>query len=160
MAAKPRTICNDCSALAIEGARYCANHLTDNRQLRAARDRETVRRSSGLKRLYDGVAWRVRTRRFVLARDPLCRIGLLCQGHAASVDVDHIIRAEIYLDQHAGDVSYFYDPDNLRGSCHEDHARKTQLEAHGQWKEELVSRQPRAPPERNYRPTSAAPSVR
>jgi hypothetical protein len=107
MVAGPRTICRDCSALAIEGGRYCAKHLADNRQLRSARDRETVRRSSGLKRLYDGIAWRVRTRRFVLARDPLCQIAALCRGQAPSVDVDHIIRAELYIEQHAGDVSYF-----------------------------------------------------
>jgi 5-methylcytosine-specific restriction endonuclease McrA len=140
MASRPRTICRDCSALAIEGGRYCANHLADNRQLRAARDRETVRRSSGLKRLYDGIAWRVRTRRFILSRDPLCQIAALCRGQAPSVDVDHIIRAELYLEQHAGDVSYFYNPENLRGACHEDHARKTSLEARGLWREELIRR--------------------
>ena len=131
----PRTICRDCSALALEGKRYCAKHIADNRQLRAARDRETRRRASGLKRLYDSVTWRLRTRRFILSRDPLCQIAALCLGRAPSVDVDHIIRAEIYIELHQGDVSYFYDPENLRGACHEDHARKTSLEARGLWVE-------------------------
>jgi len=139
MAQKPRTICPECGALAVEGSRYCAKHTSNNRQQREARARETRRRSSGLKRLYDGTTWRERTRHFVLARDPLCQIAVLCRGHAPSVDVDHIVRAELYIEQHNGDVSYFYDPENLRGACHEDHARKTSLEQRGLWTEKATS---------------------
>jgi len=131
---KPPGICPECGALAI-GGRFCPKHLADNRQTRAARQRETVRRESGLKRLYDGAAWRVRTRRFVLARDPLCRIAILCAGRAPSVDIDHVIRAESYIALHGGDESYFYDPENLRGACHADHAHKTSLERRGLWVE-------------------------
>jgi hypothetical protein len=54
------------------------------------------------------------------------------------VDVDHIIRAEVYIAQHGGDSGMFFDLDNLRGSCHEDHARKTSLENRGLWDEREV----------------------
>lgn len=134
MARRPPQICRECSAIAIDGP-YCSKHIADNRQLRGARERETARRTSGLKRLYDSAAWRIRTRRFILARDPLCAIAVLCRGQAPSVDIDHILRAESYIQQHGGDISYFFDPENLRGACHEDHARKTSLEQRRLWKE-------------------------
>jgi 5-methylcytosine-specific restriction endonuclease McrA len=138
MASRPPGICPECSAVAI-GGRYCPKHIADNRALRASRDRETIRRASGLKRLYDGVNWRVRTRRFILARDPLCQIAVLCGGRAPSVDIDHIVAAELYVGLHDGDVSFFFDPENLRGACHEDHARKTSLERRGMWREKASS---------------------
>ncbi len=138
MACKPPGICPECGAIAI-GGRYCPKHATDNRQLRAARDRETLRRASGLKRLYDSVRWRILTRRFILARDPLCQIAVICGGQSPSVDIDHVILAELHIEQHDGDVSFFYDPANLRGACHADHAHKTALERRGLWKEEAVA---------------------
>jgi hypothetical protein len=74
----------------------------------------------------------------ILARDPFCQIGILCEGRGLSVDIDHIIRAELYIEQHGGDYSYFWDQDNLRGVCHPDHARKTSLENRGLWNEAEV----------------------
>jgi hypothetical protein len=137
MAPKPPGICPECGAIAI-GDRYCPKHVSDNRQLRAARDREALRRASGLKRLYDGVAWRIRTRRFILARDPMCQIAVICGGQSPSVDIDHIVLVELYIEQHGGDVNFFFDPENLRGACHADHAHKTALERRGSWKESLI----------------------
>jgi hypothetical protein len=61
-------------------------------------------------------------------RDPMCKIAALCSGNAPSTDVDHIVRAEIYVAQLGGDWRYFFDEKNLQGCCHADHARKTQLE--------------------------------
>lgn len=87
----------------------------------------------GLRRLYDTAMWRVHTRRFIRARDPLCQIALLCGGRDASADVDHTIRAEVYIAQHDGDETYFYDPENLRGACHRCHAYKTAIENRGGW---------------------------
>ena len=101
----------------------------------AARDRERRRRAGGLRRLYDSAQWRRRTQPFILARDPICRIGAVCGGNAASTDVDHIVPAEIYVAQNGGDERYFFDDKNLRGICHGDHTRKTSLEQRGLWRE-------------------------
>lgn len=146
MPSKPPSICGEpgCGVVVPNGGRWCAAHLADNRELRAARDRNALRRESGLKSLYDSSAWRGRagrggTRRFILARDPLCQIAILCQGRSPSVDVDHVILAEIYIAQHGGDESFFYDPENLRGACHADHAHKTSLESRGLWNEVKVA---------------------
>jgi 5-methylcytosine-specific restriction enzyme A len=133
MPLKPATICRDCTALALAGSLYCARHQESNRATRAARDREADRRANGLKSFYDGYKWRRITQPFILNRDPLCKIALLCEGRAASTDVDHIIRVEIYIAQHAGDPTAFYDIDNLQGACHADHSRKTILENQGLW---------------------------
>jgi 5-methylcytosine-specific restriction enzyme A len=130
---KPPGLCAECGALVPDGARHCEAHRNDNRELRAAREREAVRRSSGLKSLYDSTAWRVRMRRYILGRDPLCQIAVLCLGRAFSTDLDHIIRAELYIEMHGGEAEYFFDPENVRGACHADHSRKTGLENRGLW---------------------------
>jgi 5-methylcytosine-specific restriction enzyme A len=101
----------------------------------AARDRERHRRAGGLRRLYDSAQWRRRTQPYILARDPLCTIAVLCGGRAPSTDVDHEVPAEIYVAAHGGDERYFFDENNLRGACHADHTRKTSLEKRGLWKE-------------------------
>jgi hypothetical protein len=140
--AKPPTICAECGALVPDGARYCEAHRNDNRETRSARERNAIRRANGLKRLYDAWEWRGRrgTRRTILARDPFCQIAILCDGRAPSTDVDHIIRAELYIELHDGEFSFFYDENNLRGACHMDHTRKTALENLGQWNEAEVLR--------------------
>ena len=57
------------------------------------------------------------------------------------MDVDHIIRAEVYIAQHGGDSGMFFDLDNnLRGVCHACHARKTSLENRGLWDEREVGK--------------------
>ncbi len=89
------------------------------------RDRLRRRRAEGLGRLYDSPQWRRRTRPFVLARDPLCKIAKICGGTAASTDADHIVPAEQYVAQHGGDERYFFDVSNLQGACHADHTAKT-----------------------------------
>ena len=90
-----------------------------------ARDRERQRRAGGIRRLYDSVQWRKRTQPFVLMRDPLCKIAVLCEGRAPSTDADHIIPAVEYVAQHGGDLRYFFDTNNLQGACHADHTAKT-----------------------------------
>jgi hypothetical protein len=102
-------------------------------QTRAAKAREAIRRSSGLKSLYDSHQWRKVTQPFIIRRDPICMIGFLCEGRAWSAQVDHIVKAEIYIAQHGGDTRYFYDETNLQGVCAEDHTRKTSLEMRGLW---------------------------
>ena len=90
-----------------------------------ARDRERHRRADGLRRLYDSAQWRKRTQPAVLARDPLCKIAKLCGGRAPSTDADHIVPAAQYVAQHGGDQRWFFDLNNLQGSCHADHTAKT-----------------------------------
>lgn len=94
----------------------------------ADRDRLRHRRQHALGRLYDSAQWRERTRPYILARDPLCKIAELCGGRAPSTDVDHIVAAEVYVAQHGGDTRYFYDESNLQGACHADHTAKTARE--------------------------------
>lgn len=74
-------------------------------------------------------------RPYILQRDPLCTIGTLCGGTAPSTDVDHVIRVEIYIEQHGGDITTFFDERNARGACKADHSRKTALEQRGLWRE-------------------------
>jgi 5-methylcytosine-specific restriction endonuclease McrA len=42
-------------------------------------------------------------------------------------------RAELYIAQHGGDETFFFDPDNLQGACRACHSHKTNLEEQGQW---------------------------
>jgi hypothetical protein len=134
---RPPGICPECQAIARNG-RFCEKHEHDNRVLRASRDRNSLRRAGGLRRLYDTALWRIRTRRFILSRDALCQIAILCEGRAPSTDVDHTERAEIYIARHGGDESFFFDPANLRGACQADHSYKTALENRNAWDESLV----------------------
>lgn len=130
-------ICPECGAIARNG-RFCEKHLNDNRALRASRDRNSLRRAGGLRSFYDTALWRVKTRRFILGRDPLCQIAILCGGRERSTDVDHTERAELYIARHGGDESFFFDPENLRGACHSDHAHKTALENRNAWDETKI----------------------
>jgi 5-methylcytosine-specific restriction endonuclease McrA len=130
-------ICRDCRRRATSGA-YCDVHQTDNRAASAVRERERERRESGLKKLYDSAQWRRRTQPNVLRRDALCTIGIRCFGRALSTDVDHVIKAEIFIEQHGGDETSFFDEDNLRGACHACHAYKTARERAGRWSEAEV----------------------
>ena len=104
------------------------------------RDFRRIELSAGeLKALYHSRGWRVVTRRQILTRDPLCQIGVLCIGRAPSVEVDHVIPPTLYV-LTRGDVTFFYDAGNLRGSCHDDRAYKMALEARGLWDESQVAR--------------------
>lgn len=90
-----------------------------------ARDRERRRRAGGIRRLYDSAEWRERTRPFILERDPMCKIAILCGGNAPSTDADHVIPAAKYIAQHNGDWRKFFDLNNLQGACKADHTAKT-----------------------------------
>ena len=96
-------------------------------------ERNRERRASGLKSFYDRAAWRNQTVPFILERDPLCKIAALCQGRAASTEVDHVTRAEVFIAQRDGDPLAFYDADNLQGACRRCHSYKTALENAGAW---------------------------
>lgn len=139
MPVRARRICRDCSRLAVAGSSYCELHEENNLSLRADRDRHRFGRDSGFKKLYDSRHWRKLTVPLVLLEEPLCRIGVLCGGRAPSTDVDHIIRAELYIAMQGGDPIRFFDRENLRGACHADHSRKTAMENAGTWEEPKAS---------------------
>jgi 5-methylcytosine-specific restriction protein A len=131
---RPPQICRECQQVATSGA-YCSAHANNNREINAARDRERERRAGGIRRLYDCAQWRNRTAPFILSRDPFCTIAIVCDGGAASTEVDHIVRADIYVAQHGGDLRSFYDASNLRGACHNCHSYKTFRENRNEWTE-------------------------
>jgi 5-methylcytosine-specific restriction endonuclease McrA len=121
--------------LAMAAPRICAacgmagGHREDCRRLRSAAARERTRRAGGIRRLYDSAAWRERTQPAVLARDPLCRIAVLCGGRAPSREADHEVPAEIWIAQHGGDWREFFNEANLRGACKACHSHKTAEES-------------------------------
>jgi len=125
-------ICRDCNQVEIRNG-YCDRHQKDNRAARYEQTRQQARRDSGLDALYHSKAWKLQTRPNVLRRDPLCKIGVLCEGRAPSTDVHHKIRATDYLALHNGDQWCFFDEENLVGICHRCHAHITSLEARGLW---------------------------
>lgn len=131
MPARALKICKRCGVACV--GPYCDAHKDDANL--ASRDRLRALRSAGVRRLYDSTQWRRRTVPYILARDPLCTIAVVCGGAALSTDVDHVERAEDYIAKHGGDQRYFFDEKNLRGACHEDHSRKTSLERRGLWSE-------------------------
>ena len=106
-----------CGALCEE--RYCVAHARNGVARGQSRKSFDDQRGSAHARGY-GRQWR-KLRLVVLARDPLCRIQIMCGrgvGHelpAASTDADHIVPKP------AGDDSL----DNLQGACHECHSWKT-----------------------------------
>ena len=130
-----RRVCRDCTKLAQPGSSHCEAHQEDNRETRFFRERNARCREFGLKRFYDSKHWRKYTVPAVLLDHPLCRIAVLCQGHAPSTEVDHIVRAEVWIANHDGNPLSFYNRENLRGACHADHSRKTALENAGKWVE-------------------------
>jgi len=124
----------------VESEETVIHQTAANREMAAVRIFRTIELSAGeLKALYHSRGWRVVTRRKILARDPLCQIGVLCVGRAPSVEVDHVIPAPVYV-LTRGDVAFFFDAGNLRGSCHADRAYKMALEARGLWDESQVAR--------------------
>jgi 5-methylcytosine-specific restriction endonuclease McrA len=77
-----------------------------------------------LKRLNNSARWRNGTRPIVLARDPVCQDGRVCENKAFSEVVDHVIPARDYIKQHGGDENAYFDDSNLRGSCKPCHDAK------------------------------------
>jgi len=118
-----RKLCRRCSRLAEPGKRECALHAGQD-----ARERNRDRRTDPVKRLYDTARWRRRTVPYILARDPLCQLRIVCNGRAASTDVHHVVRAEVYVEQHPYDPGAFHDPANLLGACHACHSAQTARE--------------------------------
>jgi hypothetical protein len=55
----------------------------------------------------------------------MCKIAKLCGGNEPSTDVDHVIKAAVYIAQNGGDWRRFYDVSNLQGVCKADHTAKT-----------------------------------
>jgi 5-methylcytosine-specific restriction protein A len=97
---------------------------------------DTRRRADDpIRKLYQTKIWRA-VRRTVLARDPFCMMCIERDRRepgdqvliAISTVVHHVIAARKYIDQHGGDVSFFYDDTNLEGVCKPDHDATTARE--------------------------------
>src|SRR5215472_18401164 len=84
----------------------------------AAHSRQAPARGSPSKRGYGRRHERWRT--MILARDPLCKIAVLCDGTALSTEADHIIPLS---------EGGTWAMDNGQGACHRCHSHKTVLEA-------------------------------
>ena len=102
----------------------------DPAQRREKIDRE--RANDSVRKLYKTPAW-IQTSKAVRARDPLCRIAKLCVQRkgspAPSAVADHVIPARQFIAQNGGDPRFFFDMNNLQGSCKADHDAKTAVEA-------------------------------
>lgn len=98
--------------------RFCALHV-DADPRAAARKAFDQARGSSTRRGYGSVHRKLR--KIVIARDPLCKVNVLCSAitPALSTDADHIIARS-----RGGTNSL----DNLQGACHACHSYKTALE--------------------------------
>jgi 5-methylcytosine-specific restriction enzyme A len=115
MPQRAKQICRAPGCGAVCDGAYCPQHLT------ATQRRQFDRyRGSSASRGY-GHRWR-KLRRMVLARDLVCKIGVLCQGTALATEVDHIVPKS-----KGGDDSM----ENLQGACHACHSHKTATEDSG-----------------------------
>lgn len=110
------TQCNHpaCPQHAEDGSSYCEAHQKS--RLEASRERDRARyKNTPWRKLYDQKAWWGHLQPFILARDPICKI---CNREGAYI-ADHIR-------DHKGDLTLFFDPNNLRGVCKRCHdARRT-----------------------------------
>lgn len=122
---------------AIAKACFCGKLNCTVHQSAAKRDSQLAdlaRKDDPVRAIYRTKRW-LRQRAFILNRDPLCKLGLLaiekndpqlavCVARYGvpmpSTDADHVVPI-----RQGGDP---WDHKNLQGLCHEDHARKTQLE--------------------------------
>ena len=107
-----------CPALTLE--RYCDKHRVNNRAAAYKKDFDRSRQNDALRKLYKTALWS-RTRLYVLTRDPICKLAVLCDGRGASIVVDHITPARTYSGS-------FYNTDNLQGCCKRCHDYKTATE--------------------------------
>jgi 5-methylcytosine-specific restriction enzyme A len=120
MPVMPGTICADCPKKATLG-RYCDDHQEQNQHIEDRRARDYHRREHDpFRHLYNTVRW-FRTRKKILARDPLCKS---C-GHKASKITDHVVKARVWIAAHGNDPESFYDEINLQGLCKLCHDMKT-----------------------------------
>jgi 5-methylcytosine-specific restriction protein A len=121
MAAQAKSICASpgCSVLC-EGRR-CPKHDVDERK-----QYDAARRNDPYRAIYKTAQWG-RMRSYILGRDPLCRIAILCVerfGHPMPSEVvDHIAPM-----RRGGDA---WDEGNLQGACKACHDRKTAMEDSG-----------------------------
>lgn len=125
MPSRAQQVCNQPGCNALTDGRYCQAHIRDNsnRDMRQLFDK--MRADDPFRALYRTAQW-FRTRAAVLARDPVCKE---CK-RAASTVVDHIVRAVIWVAEHANGPASFFDLDNLQGLCVSCHNSKTAKEVH------------------------------
>jgi 5-methylcytosine-specific restriction protein A len=109
-----------CPKLAVSGSRWCEAHQSNNTHLATRRHYDKERADDPYRAIYRSRHWTEVTRPFIFARDPLCKIAVLCEGKAPSVEVDHVVPI-----RSGGDP---WDTNNLQGACHACHSHKTATE--------------------------------
>jgi 5-methylcytosine-specific restriction enzyme A len=107
---------------------YCPAHQIDNKESRRRKAFDTFRRKNDpYHNLYSQSRWMGLAAQ-VRYEEPLCQIKVLCGGTAPTEDVDHVIPARVWVEQHGGDMESFYDRQNLQGACKRCHSSKTARE--------------------------------
>jgi len=127
VAQQPKKPCKECNALA--NGPFCEKH----QQLAHQNSREYDahrRKNDPFRKLYNTARWRNDICPLVLARDIVCRSGVLCTNpdtgiRAFATECDHVIPARVYVAQHGGDTNSFFDETNLQGLCSRCHKSKT-----------------------------------
>jgi len=110
-----------CRKVAVNGARYCADHnrpLPQQAEENQAHERQRTH-NEPWRKWYHRVQW-VRLRGLCLARDPVCKI---CNRNASTI-ADHKV-------PHKGAWVLFCDLNNLQGVCKPCHDLKTATEDGG-----------------------------
>ena len=104
-----------CGRTAVPGKDYCERHLEMQKQKDSRKIFTARGKSSKYHSLYDSILWR-KIRKAFLKKYPVC---FIC-GKPATI-ADHII-------PHRGDLSLFYNEENLQPMCQSCHSRKTMTE--------------------------------
>lgn len=84
MPRRPPRLCSIPGCIQLTEGAYCPDHIRKRPEVLADRARLSPSKR-GYGRRHE------RWRRSVIARDPLCKIGVICGGLAPSVEADHIV---------------------------------------------------------------------
>jgi 5-methylcytosine-specific restriction enzyme A len=126
MPLKAQHPCNQPGCPQLTNERHCQQHTKNNVQADLKRHYDKGRKQDPHRKLYSTTQW-ARTRKAILARDPLCTLAIKCVERfgiaVPSTVVDHITPI-----RQGGDP---YDAINLQGCCKACHDYKTATEDGG-----------------------------
>ena len=124
MGIRPRRMCSRCHRTALPGQRFCAAHKN------TLKERERSYAKNPLKKLFGRKAWKQTREQALFDAGHVCQHidgnGVRCP--LLATDIHHVVQADVYIAQHGGDESAFYDSDNLQALCHAHHSSVTARE--------------------------------